>query len=290
MELLQLRYFCSAAKSENFSKTAAEFMVPQSTVSQTIKKLENELGLPLFDRRGNRVYLNESGRLFYGTVGRCLTEIDAARSNLCEMAAGSMGSITILIKTDRRFVAECIAQYKEKHPGIRFTVHHRTPPEPCHFDMIVDDREIAHPHMERYSLMRESILIGLAKNHPLAQKESLTFADITDQPFISMPSGSSLYRVLENLFLPKGKAPKIDIYCDDPYFIRKYMELKLGIALWPTISWLETEHNNIKLIPFAEGGLQREIFLFTDRHDCMTVAAKGFAEYLKQKAAEQKRT
>ncbi len=288
MELLQLRYFCSAALTENFSKTAAEFMVPQSTVSQTIKKLETELGLPLFDRRGNRVYLNESGRLFYSAVSRSLSEIDSVRHNLSQMSKGSLGNITILIKTDRRFVAECIAKYKKSYPNICFTVHHRAPKEPCHFDLIIDDREIAYPDMKRHSLMRETILFGLADTHPLAKRKELTFNDIVDQPFISMPSRSSLYRVLEGLFKPKGKKPKIDIYCDDPYFIRKYMQLELGVALWPTISWLETEHKGICLLPYADCDLSREIFLFTDEADCMTVAAKNFASFLKTKAEEHR--
>lgn len=282
MELLQLRYFCSAAKSENFSKTAAEFMVPQSTVSQTIKKLETELGISLFDRRGNRVFLNDSGRMFYLTVSRSLTEIDNACDTLREIADGSAGSISILIKTDRRFIAECIAKYKEKHPNIRFTVHHRTPSEPCHFDMIIDDREFIHPDMECHSLMRETLLIGVHGDNPLAKRKALTFNDIADKTFISMPNGNSLYRILNSIFQKNGKSPKIDIFCDDPYFIRKYIELKLGIAIWPTISWLETDHKNIKLIPLADEKLYREIFLFTESIELMTVAAKGFAEYLKE--------
>lgn len=284
MEILQLRYFCSAAKSENFSKTAAEFTVPQSTISQTIKKLENELGISLFDRRGNRVFLNDNGRMFYNTVSRGLTEIDYACNTLREVADGNIGSVSILIKTDRRFIAECIAKYKEKYPNIRFTIHHRKPSEPCHFDMIIDDREIVYPDMERHLLMRESLLVGIHGDNPLANQNTLTFNDIVDEPFISMPSGSSLHRILNGIFKKNGKSPKIDIFCDDPYFIRKYIELKLGIAIWPTISWLETDHKNIKLIPLEGEKLYREIFLFTENSDFMTVAAKGFAEYLKRQA------
>lgn len=281
MEILQLRYFCSAAKSENFSKTAAEFTVPQSTISQTIKKLENELGISLFDRRGNRVFLNDSGRMFYNSVSRSLTEIDYACKSVREVANGNIGSVSILIKTDRRFIAECIAKYKEKNPGIRFTIHHRTPSEPCHFDMIIDDREVVYPDMQRHLLMRETLLIGIHGDNPLANQNTLTFNDITDEPFISMPSGNSLYRILNTIFQKNGKSPKIDIFCDDPYFIRKYIELKLGIAIWPTFSWLETDHKNIKLIPLKGEKLYRDIFLFTESDNTITVAAKNFAKYLK---------
>ncbi len=54
MELLQLRYFRSAAQLENFSKAAEKHMIPQSAMSKTIRKLENELGCELFDRQGKK--------------------------------------------------------------------------------------------------------------------------------------------------------------------------------------------------------------------------------------------
>ena len=66
MELLQLKYFCDAAETENFSLTAKKFEVPPSGISQTVKRLEEELGTELFIRGANRVSLNEQGRIFYG--------------------------------------------------------------------------------------------------------------------------------------------------------------------------------------------------------------------------------
>ena len=65
MELLQLKYFCDAAQTENFSKTAEKFMVPVSSVSQSIKRLETELGNPLFARTKNRIQLNSTGKEFF---------------------------------------------------------------------------------------------------------------------------------------------------------------------------------------------------------------------------------
>ena len=95
MELLQLRYFVHAARTENFSRTAAFFMVPQSSVSQTIKKLEGELGVQLFTRRGNRVFLNEKGRSFYEVVSAALSQIDAACGCLREVGETPEGELRL---------------------------------------------------------------------------------------------------------------------------------------------------------------------------------------------------
>lgn len=284
MELLQLKYFLSAAKSENFSRTAAEFMVPQSTISQTIKKLENELGLLLFDRKGNRVYLNSNGAVFLNAVGKALNEISTATTTLKEIAKGNLGSISILIGTDRRFIAECIAEYKEKNPNIRFTVHHRAPNEPCHFDLIINDHYYNNPELIEYPLFTEKLLIGVNKNNPLASKDVLSFNDLVNQPFISMPGNSSLYTHLNNYFFANGGSPKIEIYCDDPFFIRKYIKLNLGISVWPQFSWQDMQQDDIKLIPLSDGGITRKICLFAENPQYQTIAAKNFAEFLLEKS------
>ena len=65
MELLQLAYFCDAAITQNFSKTAEKYSVPTSNISQSIRRLEKELSVTLFDRTANRVSLNKEGLLFY---------------------------------------------------------------------------------------------------------------------------------------------------------------------------------------------------------------------------------
>lgn len=283
MELLQLKYFLSAARSENFSKTAADFMVPQSTVSQTIKKLENELGLNLFDRIGNRVRLNNNGKIFQNAISKALNEINTACETLNEIAQGNLGTVSILIKTDRRFIAECIAEYKENNPNIKFTVHHRMPSTPTHFDIIIDDQNSNYPDLISHPLITENIFIGVNKNHKLADKKFLCFEDIKNESFISMPDNSSLYRHLHLFFEKNGQTPVIDIFCDDPFYIRKYLKLQFGIALWPEFSWKDME-KDIVLLPMKDKSLIRKVYLFTESGEVQTLAAKNFSEFLLKKA------
>jgi len=82
MEILQLKYFCDAAQTQNFSKTAEKFMVPPSNISQTVKRLEKELGRPLFDRQANKIKLNESGLLFYQNAKAALDLLENAEKTL----------------------------------------------------------------------------------------------------------------------------------------------------------------------------------------------------------------
>ena len=82
MELLQLRYFKDAAELENFSMVAKKNMVPQPSISKTIGKLEDELGVLLFDRQGKRIVLNDNGKFFYEKVSTALNNIDSGIEHL----------------------------------------------------------------------------------------------------------------------------------------------------------------------------------------------------------------
>ena len=76
MELLQLRYFFESAQNESFSKTAEKYMVPATSVSAAVKRLEKELGCKLFDRSSNRICLNESGKKLQNTLCLVFAELD----------------------------------------------------------------------------------------------------------------------------------------------------------------------------------------------------------------------
>lgn len=85
MELLQLRYFRTAAKLQNFSEAAKLHLVPQPAISKTIRKLEDELGCPLFLRQGKKVILNPAGEAFLHSVEAALDALDAGIQNVSAM-------------------------------------------------------------------------------------------------------------------------------------------------------------------------------------------------------------
>ena len=76
MELQQLRYFAIAAKYQHITRAANELHVAQPAVSGTIKRLENELGVSLFEKNGRNIALTREGELFYGKIKKILNELD----------------------------------------------------------------------------------------------------------------------------------------------------------------------------------------------------------------------
>ena len=97
MELLQLRYFCEVVKWGNVTRAAKENYISQPALSKTIRNLEDELGVKLFERVKNRVELNEYGRAFYDKVSRGLQMIDSGVEGLKLAPDSERGEITLIV-------------------------------------------------------------------------------------------------------------------------------------------------------------------------------------------------
>src|SRR5215813_15375912 len=95
MDLLQLHYFQTVARLEHVTRAAEELRVAQPALSKTIARLETELGVPLFDRRGRRVALNTCGRAFLRHVERLFMALEDGRQELADLASLTRGTVTV---------------------------------------------------------------------------------------------------------------------------------------------------------------------------------------------------
>ena len=112
MELLQLRYFYESACAGSITKTAERFMVPPSSVSLSIKRLEKELGCALFDRTGNRIRLNENGRVLKKALQTAFGALDEAVVKLGDQKPGGGEDIYLLVRSERQILLDgCLMNY-----------------------------------------------------------------------------------------------------------------------------------------------------------------------------------
>lgn len=236
MELLQLMYFCHAAKNENFSKTAKEFKVPPSDISQSIHRLENELGVQLFDRSANRIKLNYLGKQFFENVNKALSYIEKAKGSVNDSGEIS-GEIRLLVETNRRIVTKAIEAFSKQYRGVSFFVNNALNENVDDYDVIVTDRAVNRQHYKSIPLVTEKFLLACKIDYPLPRAEDLTVADLENERFITMGEGSGIYRITHEICSRAGFTPNIVIQSDDPFYIRKYIEIGLGIAFIPAVSW-----------------------------------------------------
>ena len=245
MELLQLTYFCSAAETENFSKTAKTFCVPTSNISQCIHRLETELNTTLFNRTSNRVVLNEQGKLFYSKTKSALNLLNEAKASLCE-SGEIIGEIKILVETNRHIVTKTIELFQDTYDGALFFINHSSDNILEKYDLIISDKILELKNFKKHLLIVDNLLLAMNKSNPLATKDNILIKDLENEKFITMGNQSGLYNLTNEICNSAGFAPNIVIQSDDPYYIRKYIEMGLGISFVPSLSWKGEFSKNVE--------------------------------------------
>ena len=236
MEFLQLKYFCHAAKTENFSHTAEAFLVPASSVSSSIKKLEEELGVQLFNRSSNKLSLNENGMVFLKTANSIFNELEKAKNNFKELAGHPGGKIKILINNNRHIITRIISEFKSKYPDVAFIMDFGEGRNYSDYDIVITDSIIKSSDFESKSFITEEIMLAVHKTNPLSKRKQVSISMLAGEKFLSLHKNHSLRKISDDLFSKAGINPDIAIECDDPQCIRDYLEMKTGVSLVPSVS------------------------------------------------------
>lgn len=260
MEFLQLEYFCDAAVSENFSHTAKKYNVPTSNISQTVKRLESELGVSLFNRTSNKITLTEQGRVFYEGISRALSEISRVKNEIQADGGTLFGEIKILINTNRRLVIRAIEKFRAMFPNVSIIINHSAKAG-VEYDIIVSSGTHMKGEYDVIPLSKERMMLACKKG---AYPEGIyTLSDFRGERFISMSDSFQLYGQTLDMCQAEGFLPNVVIQADDPYYVRRYVEMGLGVAIVPTLSWRGQFSDGISLIDI--GDWERRTALYIPR-------------------------
>lgn len=233
MELLQLRYFCSTAKTEKISKTAEIFMVPVSSVSQSIKRLESELGHPLFERTANRIRLNEAGETFYREVKQSLQLLDGAVSSVRELQQRKVVKINAHLM--RWPVMDTIEKLHRSRSDVKFEMSYELNDTIGQYDILITDRELD-TALIKTVILEEPLAIAYSSRF-FYISENPTARELEGFPFITTIQGSSSYECLRRVGEGMGFAPQVVLQSADPFYVRSCVELGIGISVVPEVAW-----------------------------------------------------
>lgn len=217
MELRHLRYFIALAGSLNFTRAAERLHVTQSTLSHQIKQLEEEIGMPLFDRVGRRVALTEAGDEFLLHATRALREIDLGLGALRRPDQQMTGELRIgaTHTFNLGFIPDCVARFHQRRPLVRVVV------EELSADHIAErllqgslDMGIAyrptHPGLLQFEpLYNEEMVLVVARDHPLARRKRMRLVELHRLPMALLPGSFATRRMLDECFTAAGAEPQV---------------------------------------------------------------------------------
>lgn len=271
-ELLQLRYFETVARLESMTRAAEYHMVPQSAMSQTVARLEKELGVKLFEREKQRIRLNENGRAFLDTVSSALGILDGGIEKVRKVTGEN--SIRLHVLQDRNFVNECMVSWSAGNPGTSFAVSYF--PEKIHSgEICICDKKTADTYECSEFLFDEEILLGVPSSSPLAQRDEVSLSDAMDYPWIQISDGFPLAELIGGIIDQVPKRFPATIRCQDPHLVKKCVSSGLGVSFMPMALWQENDSFDIRCIRVRDFQLRRSTYICWDRNAGQV--AKDFA-------------
>jgi len=285
MELLQLKYFQTVARLEHMTKAAEQLQIAQPSLSKTIARLEETVGVPLFDRQGRQIRLNQFGRAFLERVNRAFRELEEGERQIREMAGLNRGSIKLGVSITS-VLPELIGTFMERHPRVHFrqtlgtTAEMKKRLEEGEVDLCITSVEIGSSELEWRELITEEVFLAVSPAHPLANRESVGLSELEEESFISMNIGYSFRDLMDELCLQAGFTPNIMFEVDEPEGISRLVGQGLGVAFLPELAFKSPSRSHLKKIRLSDSDFRRTTGIAWSRRHYLSLAAQRFREYI----------
>ena len=278
MELFHLRYFMTVAKYENFSKAAEELYISQPSISKAVLSLEKELGVPLFERRGKRVQLNEAGMALKRKLEPIMSILDNLSQDLKVIAGHSRSTIVFNVLAASTLLPDILLKFKKQHPFIDFQIIQSARTTKC--DLCLRSALPDTPPENGRLLLSEEILLAVPMQSPLALRDSVRLVDLRDENFIMLGKRASMREIADHIFESADFSPHASFESDNPSTIRGLVAAGLGVSLWPEATWGRLATEKAKLIHLSDPVCHRNIYITCDNHETLTDQTRLFADFL----------
>ena len=290
MEWQQLEYFQALAKHQNFTKAADELALTQSALSRSIAKLEEELGVPLFDRKVRGVTLNRYGEILLPHVNRAIQEITMAKQEISDINDPYHGSISLaFIHTlGSSFVPDLIGDFRELYPGIQFQLTQDSTRKIMNLlelgeidlGFCTPNEQMKHAYIEMIPAIDEELFLIVPKKHRLADRKEVELREVADDPFVLYKQESGIREVIENLCQEAGFTPNVSFEGVGDATIAGFVGANFGVALIPFIPGLDLD--KISLLSVSDPICRRQIQMVWRSDRYMSPAVTNFKRFIEQ--------
>lgn len=286
MEVRQLGYFIKAAEMLHFTEAAAASFVTQSTLSQQIKQLEDELGMLLFDRIGKQVRLTEAGNIFLLHARQIILDIKKSKQAIFELANMVNGELKIGVTyAFSSMLLPALTPFSEKYPGIMIHVEYGTAGElenklrTADLDIILAFHEQADSSgLEMQPLFSSRIMMVVAKKNQLAKLSKISLKELGKLELILPSNGFSSRDLLNEIFRKNNITPNIKIEMNDVHSLLSMVESgnwatiinEKAIGTWDTLT----------AIPISGKELYKQAFILWQKGVYRKKSATLFMEEL----------
>ena len=187
MELRQLKYFVRIAETLNFSEASRTLYVTQSTLSQQIKSLEDELGSLLFQRDSHSVTLTESGQMLLPLARQTLMDASSCKEQIKDLQEMLTGELNIGVTYSfSPILTETVKNFMKEYPGVKLNIQYKNMEELMgllrrrEVDFVLSFKSNRpYDEIESHNLFEDKLSVIMRKDHALASKSSISIGDLT---------------------------------------------------------------------------------------------------------------
>jgi DNA-binding transcriptional LysR family regulator len=292
MEVRQLQIFRTLAEELNFTRTAEKVNTVQSNVTAQIKALEEELGIPLFDRLGRRVTLTDAGRNFLPFALQALAAMDHGQRAL-KTGAEPSGPLRIGAAESQLTyrLPEVLHAFRRRFPHVELIFSQHSTATVAHeleagkFDMVIHgDNLPPYSSLKSCRLRTERILLLAEASHPLASRSTVKPADLVAQNLLLTESGCSYREKLDRALALANIRPANVTEFSSVEALKQCIALGMGIGLLPEIVVArELRQNRLKALHWIGPSLDIVTQILWHKDKWISPAMAAFMELVKDK-------
>jgi LysR family hydrogen peroxide-inducible transcriptional activator len=290
MEIHQLRYFVAVADEGSFSRAAAKVRVAQPSLSQQIRKLEAEIGQPLFDRLPRSVVLTEAGRCFLDYARQILASIGDARRRVDDLKDKISGDVAVgAIPTIAPYVLpELVVTFQNHYPDVTLhivedvtgVITRRV--EAGELDVALASTCQRSPTLQVERLGYEPLLALVPKGHALAKQTAITLDDLKSQRFLLLHEMHCLSQQVHHLLESRRLHPEVALAGSQLSTIANMVAAGIGVSIVPNMMVKHQATPGCVSLPFAPPVPERELNFL---HNPLRFQSKAAAAFRQEAAA-----
>ncbi len=238
LTIRQLQVFEATARLLSFRKAADELHLSQPAVSMQIKQLEENVGLPLFEKLGKQIYMTEAGREIYHysrSIGQLLNEADEVINGLKGAYQGRL-SISVA-STANYFVPTLLGTFHKRFPGVTVTLdvtNRKALLEQLkqnQVDLVVMGQPPEGANLEAGAFMENPLVIVAPPTHALAKQTNIPLQRLEDEVFLTRERGSGTRDAIERFFTQHEVQISTGMEIASNEAIKQSVQAGLGLGL-----------------------------------------------------------
>ena len=286
MELRQLKYFIKTAETLNFTQAASQLFITQSTLSQQIRQLENELQVQLFDRVGKRTYLTEAGIEFLPYAKQTVADSDDGVQRLRDLQNIQTGELRIgVVYTLSDLLTSTIISFSKQYPSVKLIVTSKPVIELLDMlkerklDLILSYRpDDEDTQIQYFPLYDSNLSVIVNYNHPLIAQREVQLELLKQYPLVLPSVGSQARSMIDKLLASRHVqlAPQIEI--SSMTIMMNLVETGHWIAVMSEM--LIRGHERLRAIPIAGRKTQMHPSVIVLKDVYQKLSAKEFVRIL----------